>query len=124
MELWVRSQNGILLTKEINVVRIEKNERKVPISEEEKGRYDPNEIIENHFVGMPLYYVKKTYWYILCNKCPVAQYSSEEKALKVLDRLEKHIDRITVIGYNEDSIWRLNKMVFQMPKDNEVEEYE
>ena len=68
--------------------------------------------------------------YILANGYRVATYSTEEKAMKVLDMIEKHInnggrvfcvDQVkTDIGYCATYEKVLN--VFQMPQDSEVEE--
>lgn len=45
----------------------------------------------------------------------LATYSSKEKALKVLDMIQKHINEL---NYKEPS-WK-NNYVFQMPQDDEV----
>ena len=61
---------------------------------------------ENHICAST---VEGDRWYI-------GKYSTEEKALKVLDKIQKRINRAFLYDY------RLGG-VFQMPQDDEVEEY-
>lgn len=47
-------------------------------------------------------------------------YSSKEKALKVLDMIEEHLKEPKAYNYNGDIFTPINKVVFQMPQDDEV----
>ena len=60
---------------------------------------------ENHICASS---VEGNRWYI-------GKYSTEEKALKVLDMIEKFINRSFMYGYQLEG-------VFQMPQDDEVDE--
>lgn len=83
-------------------------------------------------------WVDGTYEIWANNKIGIATYSTEEKALKVLDMLEKHIDGlekkyIVKDRGNPDGYEVLDNMyipnqngkitrIFQMPQDSEVEQ--
>jgi hypothetical protein len=60
---------------------------------------------ENHICAST---VEGDRWYI-------GKYSSEEKALKVLDKIQKRINRAFMYDYQPGG-------VFQMPQDDEVQE--
>lgn len=117
--MWIRSQNKIILLK-AKEIRIETEKVKKYIDESELLNYKSEDVyIDTLFDEMHIpslkteyrYYVYQSIGYIVVNDKRIARYSTEEKALEVLDRL---------VGYNEDSIWRLNKIVFQLPRDEEV----
>ena len=51
----------------------------------------------------------------------LGKYSTEEKALKVLDKIQRHIELINITGSNEDGdTYMLFKQVFEMTQDDEV----
>lgn len=52
----------------------------------------------------------------------VGEYSTKEKALKVLDMIEEHLKEPKAYNYNGDTFIPVNKVLFQMPQDDEVEE--
>lgn len=47
-------------------------------------------------------------------------YSSKEKTLKVLDMIEEYLKEPKAYNYNGDIFTPINKVVFQMPQDDEV----
>ena len=50
----------------------------------------------------------------------LGEYSTKEKALKVLDMIEEHLKEPKAYNYNGDIFTPINKVVFQMPQDDEV----
>lgn len=50
----------------------------------------------------------------------VGEYSTKEKALKVLDMIEEHLKEPKFYNYNGDTFIPINKAVFQMPQNDEV----
>lgn len=50
----------------------------------------------------------------------LGKYSTKEKALKVLDRIQEHIDDPIYANYTGGEYKRYDKDVFQMPQDDEV----
>lgn len=53
----------------------------------------------------------------------IGRYSTEEKALKVLDMIEKHLNtqsKIVEKSMSEYIISDMNSIIFQMPQDEEV----
>ena len=52
----------------------------------------------------------------------VGEYSTKEKALKVLDMIEEHLKEPKAYNYNGDTFIPVNKVLFQMPQDDEVKE--
>lgn len=112
--MWIRSQNkkSLLKAKEI---RIETEKVKKYIDENELPNYKSEDVHTDIFFGEThisslkteyRYYVYKSIGYIVVNDKKIARYSTEEKTLKVLDMIEKHL---------------MNSIIFQMPQDEEVE---
>ena len=60
-------------------------------------------------------------FYIEANDFIVGCYYSKEKALKVLDMIEEHLKEPKAYNYNGDTFIPVNKVLFQMPQDDEVE---
>ena len=50
----------------------------------------------------------------------LGEYSSKEKALKVLDMIEEHLKEPKAYNCNGGTFTPINKVVFQMPQDDEV----
>ena len=90
--MWVRSQNKEMLIN-ANNIRIISDSRS----------YD---IICDFYDG--------EYYYL-------GEYSTKEKALKVMDMIQKYIVLGSLKYPNDNDIQWLRSYVFQMPKDEEVE---
>ena len=130
--MWIRSQDkkSRLKAKEI---RIETEKVKKYIDENELLNYKPEDVHtdilfgEMHIHSLKAecrYYVYQTIGYIVVNDKKIARYSTEEKALKVLDMIDKHLDnqsKIVEQSMNEYIISDMNSIIFQMPTDEEVE---
>lgn len=58
--------------------------------------------------------------YIISDNIVVASYSSEKKALKVMDMIEDAIIEYETMMNNEDGFFNGRRIVFQMPRDNVV----
>lgn len=89
--MWIRSQDKTFL-KECNDIRLE------TYKEVENGK----ETI--------VYVIVQGSWQYFYNRT-LGKYSTEEKALKVLDMIQEEIPKNSFYGINT---------VFQMPQDNEV----
>ena len=58
------------------------------------------------------------------NSILLGRYSTKEKALKVLDMIEQHLDaqsKIVEKSMSEYIISDMNSIIFQMPQENEVQ---
>lgn len=66
------------------------------------------------------YFYTPPNFYISINGITVGYYSTKEKALKVLDMIQNHINEPTYLNHlaGEDALY--GKEVFQMPQDYEV----
>ena len=64
-------------------------------------------------------FVEEGKFWICCNYSGVGDYSTEEKAMKVLDMIQKEI-RILEIAKIECGCYTNYDTVFQMPSDEEV----
>lgn len=62
----------------------------------------------------------KEIYSVFANDITVGNYSSEEKALKVLDMIQDYISEPVYLGYSINESETLVKEVFQMPQDDEV----
>lgn len=93
MTMWIRSQDKSRLIKAKNVIEI----------------IDQGHVLSTDFSFK---------WRIYVNQVKVGEYSSEEKALKVLDDIQREILKImsngTTFGFEPPKI-------FLMPQDDEVE---
>lgn len=47
-------------------------------------------------------------------------YSTEEKALKVLDKIQRHIEKLFTNTTDGNTNYHMFKQVFEMPQDDEV----
>lgn len=58
------------------------------------------------------------------NNCNLGKYSTKEKALKVLDKMQEHITKTKIYDTEKGEYERYRtlplKIVFQMPQDSEV----
>ena len=140
--MWIRSQDKKILLK-AKEIRIEIERRKEYILKKELPNYKPEDVFKEEDTdmqyelvdGIPVpcvkkeyrYYVYKSIGYIVVNDKKIARYSTEEKALKVLDYLQEIIDQQEEFKAqgedrrNNTSYRRMIKFVFQMPTDEEVE---
>ena len=135
--MWIRSQNkkSLLKAKEI---RIETEKIKKYIDENELPNYKSEDVHTDIFFGeMNIhslkteyrYYVYQSIGFIVVNDKRIARYSTEEKALKVLDMIDKHINsggrmfvtEQTKTDFGMSAVYEKKLGVFQMPTDEEVE---
>ena len=63
-----------------------------------------------------------TWIYVSTNgvNCGIGVYSTREKALKVLDMIQKHIEVLEIKETDNNVNYHKFKQVFEMPKDYEV----
>ena len=124
--MWIRNQDkkSLLKAKEI---RIEIERRKEYILEKELPNYKPEDVHTDILFGeMNIhslkteyrYYVYKSIGYIVVNDKKIARYSTEEKALKVLDMIERFFNDVE---YHKTLGHTLDEYVYQLPQDEEVE---
>ena len=130
--MWIRSQNKISLLK-AKEIRIETEMAKKYILTKELSNYKPEDVHtdiffgENHIHSLQTehrYYVYKSIGYIVVNDKKIARYSTEEKAMKVLDMIEKHLNsqaKIIEQSRNDYIVSDIKTTIFQMPQDEEVE---
>lgn len=58
---------------------------------------------------------------IFCGSEIVGTYSTEEKAIKVLDKIAKFIEKVSITSVNSDNdTYPVFVQVFKMPPDSEV----
>lgn len=105
--MWIRSQDKTILLKSEIVEYCYQLEKISKELKDKKGK-------PIYFLGRPAEEIvgEKEHHYICVNGIKCAKYSSEEKALKVLDMIEEQIDY-----YSEENF----SSTFQMPQDDEVE---
>ena len=108
MGIWIRSQNKeILLNSDVFAIEEKRYFQKI------NGRYTIHVDNEKNIY---------TDWKIIASDFTVGIYSSEEKALKVLNEIEKKIIENNTIVCNEKD-WAkyvgIRNCVFQMPDDEE-----
>ena len=124
--MWVRSQNKRSLFK-VKEIRIETEKVKEYISEKELSNYKPEDVhIDVLFGEMNIhslktehrYYVYQSIEFIVVNDKRIARYSTEEKALKVLDMIERFLNDVE---YHKTLGHTLDEYVYQLPQDEEVE---
>ena len=117
--MWIRSQDkkSLLKAKEI---RIEIERRKEYILEKELSNYKPEDVYTDILCDEMYYryYVYKSIGYIVVNDKKIARYSTEEKALKVLDMIERFLNDVE---YHKTLGHTLDEYVYQLPQDEEVE---
>lgn len=121
--MWIRSQDKTVLLKAECIEYISRREQITKELKDKKGK--------------PIYYldrpakevVKETMYHcILINNLNCGKYSTYEKALKVLDLLEKHINSggrmfvtdQTKTDFGMSAVYERKLGVFQFPQDNEV----
>ena len=57
---------------------------------------------------------------IQCSACVLGVYSTEEKALKVLDMIQREIEKLEIAKIEKGCVIDYN-IIFKMPSDDEVE---
>lgn len=141
--MWIRSQDKKILLK-AKEIRIEIERRKEYILEKELPNYKPEDVFKEEDTDTQYelvdgilfpclkkeyrYYVYQSIGYIVVNDKRIARYSNEEKALKVLDMIEKHINsggrmfvtEQTKTDFGMSAVYEKKLGVFQMPTDEEV----
>lgn len=94
MGMWVRSQNKEVITNTNTIM------------------------LFNNFIGIDGSYI------VARNgdeEILLGEYSTKEKALKVLDRIQDYIDEPIYANYTDSEYVHYDKEVFQVPQDDEVE---
>lgn len=131
--MWIRSQDKKILLK-AKEIRIEIEKKKEYILEKELPNYKPEDVFKEEETDIYYncvfvrYYLYKLIGYIVVNDTRIARYSTEEKAIKVLDMIQEYINSggrmfvtdQTKTDFGMSAVYEKKLGVFQMPTDEKV----